>query len=59
MKGKEMWTKLIIIMLFHNFFLNLHLLIRCSSLSQAFFFFNKTELKIFGRHLESNPGPLA
>ena len=41
----------------HNFFLSLVLLIRCIlSLSQAFL--NNTELKIFGRHQESNPGPL-
>ncbi len=44
-------------MYLHNFFLSLLLLIRCIlSLSQAFL--NNTELKIFGRHRESNPGPL-
>ncbi len=29
------------------------------SLFHRLFFFNNTELKIFGRHRESNPGPLA
>ncbi len=37
----------------HNFFLSLLLLIKCILSLHRFF-----RLKIFGRHQESNPGPL-
>ncbi len=43
---------------FHNFFLSLHLHIRyILSLSQAVFFFDNTELQIFGRQQELNWRP--
>ncbi len=49
-------TNTIIIIIKNNFFLSLLLLNRCIvSLSQTFL--NNTELKIFGRHQESNTGP--